>query len=168
MIELIAVALLSAPWAHPLAVRPLPGWHTGISGNVRSAYVGKGKYTSVPQESSAWIATGVRYRDPPTADPPNATLGHIPSTGIIVWAVIYQDPKPGRSRIRLDLREAKHFACCEGAAVGGGEYELTGSGPSRAYSVIVRIYFGSPPTRALRSQAQRALDQLRLPAPRRS
>ena len=168
MIELIAAAVLSAPWVNSLAFRPLPGWHTGTSGNVGSAYVGKRKYPSVRQESSAWIATGVRYRDPPTADPPNATLRQLPANGIIVWAVIYQDPKPSRSRIRLDLAGAKHFACCEGAAVATGVYELTGSGPSRAYSVIVRVYFGSPPSRASRLQGQRALDQLRLPAPRRS
>jgi hypothetical protein len=160
--------LLSVPWVQPLAFRPLPGWHAGASGNVRSAYVGSYKYAAVPQESSAWIATGVRYRDPPTADPPNATLRRLPPKAIIVWAVAYQDLHPVRSAIRLDLTRAKHFACCEGAGLVAGEYELTGSGPSRAYSVIVRIYFGSRPTRALRAQAQRALDHLRLPAPRRS
>jgi hypothetical protein len=166
MIGLIAAALLSAPWAHPLAFRPLPDWHTGASGNVRSAYVGKRKYASVPMESSAWIATGVRYRDPATADPPNATLKQLSPTGIIVWAVIYENPTESRSRITLDLARARHFACCEGAYVAGGDYELRGSGPSRAYSAIVRIYFGSPPTRTLHIRAQRALDQLRLPGPR--
>jgi len=166
MIGLFAAALLSAPWAHPLAFRPLPDWHTGASGNVRSAYVGKRNYASAPKESSAWIATGVRYRDPANADPPNATLKQLSPTGIIVWAVIYENPTASRSRITLDLARARHFACCEGAYVAGGDYELTGSGPSRAYSAIVRIYFGSPPTRTLHIRAQRALDQLRLPGPR--
>jgi hypothetical protein len=166
MVELIAALLLSAPWAHPLAFRPLPGWHTGASGNVRSAYVGKRKYVSVPLQSSAWIATGVQYRDPATADPPNATLRKLPRNGIIAWAVIYQDPTPSNSRIRLDLARARHLACCEGAHVAGGLYDLTGSGPDRAYSIIVRVYFGSRPGRALRARAQRALDHIRLPARR--
>ncbi len=48
----------------------------------------------------------------------------------------------------------------------GGDYDLTGFGPDDAYSAIVRIYFGSRPTRALRAEAQRALDRLKLPAPR--
>jgi hypothetical protein len=168
VIELVAAVLLSVPWVRPLLFQPLPGWQTGASGNVRSAYVGNHKYAFVPQESSAWIATGVRYRDPPTADPPNATLRHLPPAAIIVWAVVIQDAKPDRSPIRLDLGRAKHFACCEGAALVGGEYELAGSGPRRAYSVMVRIYFGSHPTHTLRTQAQEALDHLRLPAPRRS
>ena len=39
------------------------------------------------------------------------------------------------------------------------------AGPG-AYSVIVRVYFGSPPTRSARVQAQRAIEQLELPLPR--
>jgi hypothetical protein len=41
--------------------------------------------------------------------------------------------------------------------------ELTGDGPGRAYAVIVRIYFGSPPIRARRAEAHRALERLELP-----
>ena len=37
------------------------------------------------------------------------------------------------------LTAAKRFDCCEAAPVAGGEWELTGAGPGRAYSVIVRI-----------------------------
>ena len=48
----------------------------------------------------------------------------------------------------------------------GGDYELTGYGPKHAYSAIVRIYFGSHPTKSLLAQAQRALTHLQLPAPR--
>jgi hypothetical protein len=162
VIALAIASLLAAPWSHPLAFKPLPGWHTGASGNVRSAYGGHG----TPRASSAWIATNVRYRDRATADPPNATLRTLPRRGIIVWAVIYQDSTRLQPRIRLDFAKAKQFACCEGANVAGGEYELAGSGPESAYSVIVRIYFGSPPNRTRRSQAQRVLDRLRLPAPR--
>jgi hypothetical protein len=45
-------------------------------------------------------------------------------------------------------------------------YALRGIGPAAAYSVIVRVYFGSPSTRALRAHAQRAIDHLELPRPR--
>lgn len=110
MIELLA-AIALAPWAHPLAFRPLPGWHTGASGTVN----------------------------------------------------IFQAGQVGQKPIRLDLRHAKHFACCEGAYVAGGSYELEGVGPGAAYSVIVRVYFGSRPTPARRAHAQRALDRLKLP-----
>ena len=152
------VALALAPWTHPLAFAPLHGWQTGMSGNTRSAY---GKTVL---ESSAWIARNVHYHDNATADPPNKTLAHLPRTGVIVWAVIFNPAEKGSRSIRLDLGKAKRFACCEGAYVAGGEYELTG--PGRSYWVIVRIYFGSRPTGALRAEAQRALDRLELPAPR--
>jgi hypothetical protein len=166
VIELLA-ALVLAPWVHPLAFHPLAGWQTGLSGNTRSAYVGPpGNRAKTPLESSAWIARNVRYRDDATADPPNKTLRHLPRSGVIVWAVIYNPAQKGEQPIRLDLGAAKRFACCEGAYVAGGEYELSGSDPGRTYSVIVRIYFGSRPTSALRAEAQRALNRLHLPASR--
>jgi hypothetical protein len=80
--------------------------------------------------------------------------------------VIYNPAPTGQKPIRLTLTAAKRFDCCEAAPVAGGEWELTGAGPGRAYSVIVRIYFGSRPTSAMRQQAQHALDQLALPPPR--
>jgi hypothetical protein len=154
-----------APWAHPLAFRALPGWRTGASGTVRSAYIGHRKWIGVPKESTAWMARNVRYRSPATEDPPNGTLAHLPRNGVIVWAVIFQGWPRGQKPIQLDLRRARHLPCCEGESVAGGVSELTGAGPHRAYSVIVRVYFGSPPTRALRAQAQHALDRLQLPPP---
>lgn len=160
-------ALALAPWAHPLAFGALPGWEHAASGNTRSAYVGPpSNRAKTPVESSAWIAKNVRYRDDATADPPNKTLAHLPRNGVIVWAVIYNPADKGSKPIQLDLAKAKRFACCEGEYVAGGEYELGGSGPGRAYSVIVRIYFGSPSTSALRAEAQRALNRLLLPLPR--
>jgi hypothetical protein len=161
----LLIALAVAPWTHPLAFQPMPGWQTGESGNTRSAYVGRHKNAVVPLESTAWIAKNVRYRDDPTADPPNATLTHLPRNGLIVWAVIYNPANSG-TPLRLDLRKARHLACCEAEYVAGGNYELTGYGPKRAYSVIVRIYFGSRPTNGMLAQAQRALNHLQLPAPR--
>jgi hypothetical protein len=161
----LLISLAVAPWAQPLAFQPLPGWQTGASGNTTSAYVGRHTKTAVPLESTAWIAKNVRFRDPATADPPNATLAHLPRNGLIVWAVIY-NPAVDGAPLRLDLRKARRLACCEGEYVAGGDYELSGYGPMRAYSAIVRVFFGSPPTKAALAQAQRALDHLRLPAPR--
>jgi hypothetical protein len=165
VLELLA-AITLAPWAHPLAFRSLPGWHTGASGNVTSAYDNSGHRFQVPLESAAWMATNVRYRNRATADPPNRTLAHMRRDGIVVWAVIYQAASDGQKPIRLDLRRARHLPCCEGEYVAGGLYELTGLGPERAYSVIVRIYFGSRASRARRAKAQWALDRLQLPPPR--
>jgi hypothetical protein len=111
------------------------------------------------------MARGVRYRDRPTADPPEATLSQLPPQGIIVFAVVYQSALT-ESRVDLRLVRARRYPCCDGTYVAGGEYGLAGGGPAAAYSVIVRVYFGSPPTRSMRAQAQRALDQLELPPPR--
>jgi hypothetical protein len=163
--SILLAALALAPWAHPLAFRPLPGWHTGASGTTRSVYVGAGKRVQAPVESAAWIASGVRYRDDPTADPPNATLAQLPADGIVVWAVIYSPAARGDQTVRLDLARARHLPCCDGVDVVGGEDELAGSGGSGRYSVIVRVYYGSGPTRALRRDAQRALARLQLPTP---
>jgi hypothetical protein len=159
------LALALAPWTHPLSFRPVTEWQTGASGNTRSAYVGHGPHAAAPLESAAWIARSVRYRDEATADPPNKTLAQLPPQGIIVWAVIYAPASDGR-RIQLDLRRARHLACCDGPVrVVGGTYELAGYGPHRAYSMIVRIYFGSRPTRNLLAAAQLALNHLRVPSP---
>lgn len=117
-------------------------------------------------ESSAWIAKGARYRDDAAADPPRKTLAHLPRGGVIVWAQIAEPADRGAKPIRLDLGRAKHFPCCDAAAFASGLYELTGSGPTGGYSVIVRIYFGSLPTSALRDEAQRALNRLELPKSR--
>jgi hypothetical protein len=160
MIELFAAAALT-PWTHPLAFRPLPGWRTGASGNVPSLY--GPSLVRAPKASSAWIARNVRYRDRATDDPPNKTLQDLPSRGVIVWAVIFQSSYTPHKPIRLDLSKARHLPCCEAASVAAGVYELTGSGPRRAYSVIVRVFFGSRPTRARRAEAQRALGRLELP-----
>jgi hypothetical protein len=157
------VASALAVWAHPLAFRPAPGWRSGASGTLRSAYAPPSSRIPAPTESTAWTARHVRYRDPPTADPPNRTLAHLPRDAVIVWAVIFEADRPHQTPIRLRFDLARRFVCCEAAYVAGGSYDLVGRGPSGGYSAIVRIYFGSPPTRALRAQAQRALDRLELP-----
>ncbi len=112
------------------------------------------------------MARGVRYRDGPTADPPEATLSELPRRGIVVFAVVYQSLPNRERRIALRLADARRYPCCDGTYVAGGAYALTGTGPAAAYSVIVRVYFGSPPTPSMRAQAQRAIDRLRLPLPR--
>jgi hypothetical protein len=163
MVELLA-ALAVAPWAQPVRFGPLPGWQTGSSGTLESSY-GPVPDVAAPKEATAWIARGVRYRDRPTADPPNATLSHLPRRGIVVFAAVYESGHKG-SPVRLRFGRARRYPCCDGTYVAGGEYELAGAGPAGAYSVIVRVYFGSPPTSSMRAEAQRALDRLELPAPR--
>jgi hypothetical protein len=111
------------------------------------------------------MTNGVRFRDRRTADPPDATLSQLPRRGIVVFAVIYQAAQTAEGRIVLRLDRARRYPCCDGTHVAGGEYGLAGAGPGLAYSVIVRVYFGSPPTRAMRAQAQRALNHLALPPP---
>ena len=163
MVELVA-ALAIAPWAHPVHFRPMPGWHSGASGTFDSSY-GPVPGIASPKEASAWIAKGVRYRDRATADPPGATLSHLPRRAILVFAVVYESGWTTQRRITLRLDRATRHPCCDGTYVAGGEYALAGAGPAAAYSVIARVYFGSPPTRSMRAQAQRALDHLVLPAP---
>ncbi len=164
MVDLVAAFAL-APWAQPLRFRSLPGWQSGTSGTIGSSY-GPVPDIALPKESTAWLARGVRYRDRPTADPPTATLSHLPPQGILVFAVVYQSARNVGRRIQLRLDRARHSPCCDGTYVAGGEYGLAGAGPAAAYSVIVRVYFGSSPTRTMRTEAQRALDQLELPLPR--
>jgi hypothetical protein len=164
MVELVA-AIALAPWAQPVRFRPLAGWRRGANGTFNSSYGPAGDIAS-PKESTAWTAKGVRYRDRPTADPPDATLGRLSRGGIVVFAVIYQTADNAGSRVTLRLDRARRYPCCDGTYVAGGEYALTGAGPGLAYSVIVRVYFGSSPTPSMRAQAQRALDHLDLPAAR--
>ncbi len=162
--ELVAAVAL-APWAQPLRFRPLPGWQRGANGTFNSSY-GPAGDSAAPKESTAWMVKGVRYRDRRRADPPDATLSRLPPRGIVVFAVVYQTARNTRRRIVLRLDKARRYPCCDGTYVAGGEFALTGAGPGLAYSVIVRVYFGSTPTRSMRAQAQRALDQLELPSPR--
>ncbi len=141
-----------------LTVRPVGGWRTGSSGT-HSGYV------HGVVESSVWTARDVRYRDPARADPPAKTLAHLRKTTVIVWAVIANTGKGGKS-IQLDFSKAKHFACCDAGLVAAGEYELAGSARHHSYAVLVRVYFGSRPTLTMRAEAQQALNRLELPPPR--
>ena len=163
MVELVA-AMALAPWAQPLRFRPLAGWHAGASGTFESSY-GPAPDVASPKESTAWMTSGVRYRDRRTADPPNATLSHLPPRAVVVFAVVYESGRHAGKRIELRIDRATRHRCCDGTYVAGGEYALTGLGPEAAYSVLVHIYFGSSPTRSMRAQAQRALDRLELPRP---
>jgi hypothetical protein len=165
MLELVAAAAL-APWAQPVRFRPLSGWQTGHSPTITSTY-GPVPGVASPKESIAWTVKGARFRDRPSADPPARTLERLPARGILVSVVIYESGRKTRKPIELRLARARRFPCCDGTYVAGGEYGLGGSGPHNAYSVIVRVYFGSPPTRGMRAQAQRALDRVELPPPRR-
>jgi hypothetical protein len=46
------------------------------------------------------------------------------------------------------------FVCRENECIAGGSHQMTETGPCGAYSVIIRIDFGSPATRALRAHAR--------------
>ena len=164
MVEILA-ALAIAPWSQPLRFLPMRGWRTGANGTFDSSY-GPAPDAPAPKESTAWMTRGVRYRDRRTADPPDATLSRLPRGAILVFATIYESGSSAGRRVRLRLDRARRFLCCDGTYVPGGEYALSGLGPEAAYSVIVRVYFGSRPTRSMRAQAQRALDRLELPRPR--
>lgn len=89
----------------------------------------------------------------------------------MVWASIQPCtagwPPPHRHLSHLtSLAGAWHWACCDGESIGGGVSELYGFGPKHAYSVLIRIYWGSPPTTAMKAEAVRALHALRLPSVR--
>jgi len=92
MVALLAAVAL-APWAHPARFRPLPGWTTRASGTFNSSYGPVGR-TASPKESVAWMAKGVRYRDPRAADPPTATLSRFPPGGILVAWTFRQLRRP--------------------------------------------------------------------------
>jgi hypothetical protein len=105
------------------------------------------------------------------SNPPNATLGRLPRRGIIVWASIQTpDPTgwPPRGRkltLTYALAHASRFPCCEAASI-GGLWELYGDGPNRAYSVILRVFWGSTPSESMGVDAQRAIRALNLPRAR--
>ena len=143
----------------------MSGWHAGASGTFNSTY-GPAPNIASPKESTAWMTRGVRYRDRPTADPPVATMSRLPRRAILVSAVIYESGLKTGRQIELRFDRATRYPCCDGTDVAGGEYALAGLGPAAAYSVIVRVFFGSSPTRSMRAQAQRAIDHLKLPPPR--
>ena len=140
----------------------MPGWHTGASGTFSSSY-GPAPGVASPKESTAWAARGVRYVDRRSADPPDATLSRLPPRAVLVFATIYESGRRGGMQSWLRLARATRHTRCDGTYVAGGMYALRGIGPAAAYSVIVRVYFGSPPTRAMRADAQRAIDHLELP-----
>ena len=124
MVALVAAVAL-APWAQPLRFRPLQGWQHGAGGTFDSSY-GPGGNIASPKESTAWMAKGVRYRDRPKADPPDATLSRLPRRGIVVFAAVYQSAQTTEGRIVLRLDHARRYPCCDGTYVAGGEYALTG------------------------------------------
>jgi hypothetical protein len=97
-------------------------------------------------------------------DPPNATLAHLRRGQVIVYAVIQRGTNFGSSPVRLDLRRARRFACCEAASPPYPYlWELDGPVQGHRYDLIVRTYFGSHPTPKLVAKAQSALARLRLP-----
>jgi hypothetical protein len=120
--------------------------------------------------SVAW-ASNARCGDCATSNPPNATLRSLRRRGVIVRVSI-QPPDPrgwpptGRRLSRsYSLKDAYRFRCCEAVRV-GDVWELYGFDPKHTYSVIIDVYWGSTPSKAMRLAAQRAISTLRLPAAR--
>ena len=165
MFAAVAVAL-AVPWLTPVSFSfHAPGWQVGRSGTFYES-VGR-SHTRTPF-STAWAAN-VRCPTCGTSNPPNATLRRLPRYGIIVRASI-QPPDPTgwpprglRLSRNYSLDAAHRFPCCEAARIGGGDWELYGFGPERAYSVVIDVYWGSVPSEEMRQAAQRAIRSLRLP-----
>lgn len=65
------------------------------------------------------MATGVRFGDPPRADPPTRTLARLPHRGILVSVVIYESGRKTERPIELRLVRARRFPCCDGTYVAG-------------------------------------------------
>jgi hypothetical protein len=157
-------AALVIPWLTPVSLGlHARGWYVGQSGTRRQSFL--------PRTYSVAWAANVRCSDCATSNPPNATLRSFPKRGIIVRVSI-QPPDPtgwppsGRQLSpSYSLRGAHHFPCCEAVSI-AGVWELYGFGPKRAYSVIVDVYWGSAPTKAMKAAAQRAISTLHLPATR--
>lgn len=106
----------------------------------------------------------MRYRNPAGEDPPNETIDTLRGSNVVVWAVIEPGREYGPAPVRLDLRRARRVACCEGGTPGYPyDFELAGPVRSRGYFLIVRVFFGTRPTPALRAKAQQALNRLRRP-----
>ena len=154
------------PWSAPLRFASAPGWHVGTSGTVHSIRLSDGTRVQLKWPLSAsWTASsGVAYVNGAADDPPNATLAHLRRGQVIVYAVIQRGTNFGSAPVRLDLRRARHLACCEGATPPYPyDWELAGPVRGRRYDLIVRAYFGSRPTPKLVAKAQSALARLRLP-----
>lgn len=163
----VAIALL-IPWLSPLSFgASATHWKTGSSG---TTYITVGKAHRRVPISTAWTSN-VDFRDSASADPPNRTLRHLGKEGILVWASIQPQigawpPSKRHISARLALANAYRFPCCEAIGIGGGEWEMYGYGPHRAYTVLVRIYWGSPPTVTMKRSAQSALLHLERPQAR--
>jgi hypothetical protein len=165
--ELATAAVL--PWLAPLSFASHPtGWDSGASGTY---YIVVGRAHERAPVSVAWTAT-VRCPDCDHSTAPNATLRALHPNDIVIWASIQRAdatgwPPSGRPSSSLySLRQAYRLPCCDGAAVAGGVWELYAFGPARAYEILVRVFWGSPPTHRMRAAAQNAIDRLDAPAAR--
>ena len=168
---LLTAALAAVPWTQPVHFQPLHGWTTGASGTVTVATLSDGRKLRLHEpESTAWIAN-VRYVDPPTANPSHRTLQRIADhgRGVVVFALI--EPRwiaRATRTIRLDLRRARRFVCCDDLFPSSyvSDWELSGADPHRSYFVIVRVYLPRKPSPRDVRDARRALAALRLPLAR--
>jgi hypothetical protein len=168
----VVAALVTAavlPWLAPLKFTSNPNrWHSGASGTY---YLVVGRAHQREPVSVAWTAT-VRCPDCNHSTAPNATLRRLRPTDIVIWASIQRSyiaawPPSGRPLSSpYSLRDAYRLPCCDGVAVTGGVWEVYSFGPARQYEILVRVFWGSPPTAEMRVEAQDAVDRLQLPAAR--
>jgi len=162
---LVAAAVL--PWLAPLKFASHPiGWYSGASGTY---YVVVGRAHERAPVSVAWTAT-VPCPDCDYSTAPNATLRGLRANDIVIWASIQHAdpagwPPSGRPLSSpYSLRQAYRLPCCDGAAVAGGLWELYAFGPAKRYEILIRVFWGSPPTDRMRVEAQNAIDRLAAPA----
>jgi hypothetical protein len=162
----VVIAAVALPWLAPLKfTSPPPGWHVGSSGTY---FLTAGSEPRKYPVSVAWTAN-IACPDCDRSNPPNATLRHLHRGDIVVWVSIQPAdptgwPPHGRQLSpHLSLAQAFRFPCCDGAGIAGGAWELYGFGPTKRYTVLVRVFWGSAPTTAIKAAAQRALDRLELP-----
>jgi hypothetical protein len=161
-----ALAAIAIPWLAPVSfTASAPAWHVGQTGTITEKVA-----SATKPVSTAWAST-VPCSDCGTSAPPNKTLKSLPRHGVIVTANIRPagqemwPPDGRRASSRYSVSTAYRFACCEARGIGGVS-EMYGFGPGRKYTVLVRVYWGSPPNKAMRRAAQHAIRTLHLPQPR--
>jgi hypothetical protein len=158
------MAAALAPWLQPVVFQPDPGWRTGSTGTITHTIETTSGRTKV-WESFAWISENVAYRHNTDDQPSANTLAHLPAAAVIVWAEISSPVSPAAPQFQDTLSRATPISSGK-ATVAGGTYQLTGAGLNHTYSVVLRVYFGSRSTGAVRAEVRHAMEQLDLPVGR--
>jgi hypothetical protein len=133
------------------------GWHVGTSGS--REVEPDGEFTT------SWAAT-IPYVDEWNALPPDQTLGHLPTSGIVVVLGLSRTSRlPPLSEVQnpFQLADFERREIWQGQVRDLPEYVFWGTVDGQ-YRVDLRIYFGRPdPAPEVRAKAQAMLDGLVLP-----